>query len=427
MLQQLKDEYEVISKKLIINPTEQATPTLDRTPIYWKKNIPHLQLNKTQQEFLSILFKLYSNKKISSFKLAKDFYSVLISPQKTLFSQYFKKYVNYGRFENELLKNGEIEKELEKIHISFEHQDEHTPYTYTDYITHIYNHLSQSAQRQFQNQKWYMFAWSLVTFLKKHEDLYKNNLIIRQLFHEHGLNGAEFKELYDALLASGQLDKVQKNDLDKIYQNYPAANKKIAEESDSDIADDDESSSSPRRKKSKQQESNKLSFSIKPEYDLRIKPACADHIPKSSTFNYPKYSQHIVMSDANNKTYKLLSNKITIPPRDGLSEENAYQEGLDIKQYIIKMCKLNVNSAKNILVQPIVQDAAWKEINCYKLMHNNSAVEFDCTIDPQTKAGTVVVRGQTILKLVTQYYELPPEAKKDKTKIPQNLIALQKR
>ncbi len=276
--------------------------------------------------------------------------------------------------------------------------------------------MSQSAQRQFQNQKWYMFVWSLVTFLKKHEDLYKNNLILRQLFHEYGLNSTEFKELYDALLASGQLNDVQKNDLNKIYQNYPATNKKIAEESDSDIADDDESSSLLRRKKSKQQESNKSSFSINPEYDVRIKTACADHIPKSSTFNYPKYSQHTVISDANNKTYKLLSNKITIPPRDKLSEENAYQEGLDIKQYIMDMCKLNVNSAKNILVQPIIQDATWKEINRYKLMHNNIAVEFDCTIDPQTKAGTVVVRGQTIFKLVSQYYELPPETKKDKTK-----------
>jgi hypothetical protein len=170
-LQQLYDDLKNIDKNInILQSFEVAESSSDHPPVLWKDDIIHLNLNKMQKACLLRLNKLYNSKKISSFKLAKNLYSILITPQKSIFSQHFKKYFNYVQFYNENLKNEVSGKvtgiALEAMHSAFEHQDEQKSYSYIDYITTISNSLSQSTQRQFQSVNWYMAVWTLVTFLK---------------------------------------------------------------------------------------------------------------------------------------------------------------------------------------------------------------------------------------------------------------------
>ncbi len=252
-------------------------------------------------------------------------------------------------------------------------------------------------------------------FFEKHDALYKTNPTVKKLCNDYGLSNVAFKEFYDAL--SSQLNEQLKLDLKKTFQAYFEAEKKSdTAKSDDNFSEKEEYSRSTKRKKRFSNESVKQPFQENPGFDDRIKQASEKHIPKTSYFDYSYYSQSTEMRDVSDKKYKVLANKLAILPREGLSDEEAYKEGVAIKKYLIDKCHLSAKSEKNILVQPIKQDAKWREENTYELRHNKQDIEIDCTIDPRSPVGTVVARGYTILTIVSKYYPLPSGFNKDKMK-----------
>ncbi len=414
-LTQLKEDLERIEQNITKLPQFKSKESVvDRIPIIWKTNITHLSLNKKQEKAYAIFTILYNNITISSFKFAESLYPILIQQQREYFSKYFKKYEFYLNFKKELLKDPKIEDELEKIHLAYETQDINKPYSFIKYITDFHNCLSQPVQRQFE--KLYKPIWILVTYFNKYETIFKNNIRVQQLCNDYGLNNAEFKTFFDSLLK--YLSDAQQSELNKIFQPIFATEKKPAEEISEELSETKEQSHVTKRKKPSTNKGVKQPLHENPGFDARIKQASARHIPKTSYFNYGFYSQSTEMSDASGKKYKLLTNKLAILPRKELSDAEAYQEGITIKQYLIDKCHLSANSEKNILVQPTKQGEKWQEENSYELTHNKQTIRFDYTIEPLAPIGIVVVRGYTILTIATHYHPSPTTDAKETDKNP---------